>query len=85
MHPIPSECQSPFGAGNTSREDELISRDDIQREYKYPTRRWLELAALSGNGPPYLKLSGRMVRYRRGDFEAWLSSRVVTSTSQEVA
>lgn len=66
------------------RSNELLSRDGIQSEYGLP-RRWLELAALSGNGPPMIRISSRMVRYRRGDFEAWLASRTVTNTSQEVA
>jgi hypothetical protein len=34
-----------------NRSIELLSRDDIEAEYSL-SRRWLELAALSGNGPP---------------------------------
>ena len=70
---------------NEHRRQELLSRDDIERDYKGITRRWLELAALSGQGPPMVKISARMVRYERGQFEDWLASRTVTSTSQEVA
>lgn len=62
----------------------LLSRDDVEREYNL-SRRWLELAALNGGGPPMVRLSRRMVRYRRDALEAWLDSRTVTSTSQEVA
>ena len=62
---------------------ELLSRDDIQGEYGL-SRRWLELAALSGNGPPMVKISPRMVRYQRGVFEDWLAARTVRSTSEEV-
>ncbi len=67
------------------RQKELLSRDDIQRDYKGVTRRWLELAALSGGGPPMVKLSARMVRYQRGQFEDWLAERTVTSTSEQAA
>lgn len=35
---------------------------------------------ITGDGPPFLKL-GRAVRYRPTDLEAWLSARVMTSTS----
>ena len=63
---------------------ELLSRDDIQREYKEPSRRWLELAALRGDGPPMVRLSRRMVRYQRGVFEDWLAARTVRSTSEKV-
>lgn len=61
---------------------QLLSRDQIQTEYGL-TRRWLELSALNGDGPPMIKISRRMVRYQRGAFEDWLRSRVVGSTSQE--
>lgn len=54
------------------RGDHLLSRDDIETEYRL-TRRWLELAALRGDGPPYLRISRRLVRYRRADFERWLA------------
>lgn len=58
--------------------DDLLSRDDIQRETKGGiTRRWLELAAHRGEGPPFLKISRRMVRYRRSDFEQWLAAQRV--------
>lgn len=58
----------------------LLSRDEIEAEYGV-SRRWLELAALSGEGPPYLKISRRMVRYRRSDLERWLEAHKARSTS----
>ena len=63
---------------------ELLSRDDIETEYKGITRRWLELAALGGGGPPMIRLSRRMIRYQRGAFEDWLAARTVFSTSEKV-
>ena len=68
------------------RSNELLSRADIARETKGGiSERWLELAALSGDGPPMVRISRRMIRYRRDTFEAWLDARTVQSTSQEVA
>ena len=61
----------------------LLSRDEIEVEYGL-SRRWLELAALSGNGPPMTRISSRMVRYQRGTFEDWLDARTVNSTSDEI-
>lgn len=60
----------------------LLSRDQIQAEYGL-SRRWLELAALRGDGPPMVKISAKMVRYRRAEFEAWLKARTVQSTSEQ--
>lgn len=67
------------------RRRELLSRDDIEYEYKGLTRRWLELAALTGDGPPMVKVSARMVRYQRGAFEDWLAGRIVRNTSDQVS
>ncbi len=61
-----------------SNPDQLLSRDQIERETGGGiTRRWLEMAAFRGDGPPFIKLSSRCVRYRRSDFETWLSARTV--------
>jgi predicted DNA-binding transcriptional regulator AlpA len=59
----------------------LLSREEIQKEYGL-TRRWLELAALKGNGPAYVKIGSRTVRYRRAEIERWLAEREVRSTSE---
>ena len=59
---------------------QLLSRDQIEENYGL-SKRWLELVALTGDGPPMVRISRRMVRYQRGAFEAWLESRVVQSTS----
>ncbi len=80
--------ESPLSDAERTRRQEqsrrdLLSRDDIEREYKL-SRRWLELAALSGDGPPMVRLSRRMIRYRRGIFEDWLDARTVSSTSDEI-
>jgi len=77
-----SQTTLPQESGSSRRE--LLSRNDIEREYKEPSRRWLELAALRGDGPPMIRLSSRMIRYQRGVFEDWLTARTVHSTSEKV-
>jgi hypothetical protein len=62
----------------------LLSRDVIEDEYEGITRRWLELAALNGDGPPMIRISRRMIRYQCGAFEDWLAARTVSSTSEKV-
>jgi len=44
----------------------------------------LERKRLTGDGPPFIK-AGKCVIYRRSDLDEWLASRLVRSTSQEVA
>lgn len=62
---------------------ELLSRDQIEQEYAIP-KRWLEMAALNGNGPPMVKISRRMVRYQREALETWLKMRTVFNTSKKL-
>lgn len=62
-------------AAITEAPDRLLSRDDIERETGGGvTRRWLELAAHKGLGPPMIKISRRCVRYRWSEFIVWLES-----------
>ncbi|MFN8554383.1 MAG: helix-turn-helix domain-containing protein [Candidatus Obscuribacterales bacterium] len=58
----------------------LCSPQQISLEYGLKPKM---LAALrcSGDGPPFIKV-GRSVYYDRADFEVWLLSRKVKSTSQ---
>lgn len=37
-----------------------------------------------GDGPRFVRVSARCIRYRRCDLDAWVESRVVTSTSEDV-
>lgn len=45
------------------------------------SQRFLELAALTGDGPPFIKL-GRSVRYRVGDLLDFIDQHRFTSTSE---
>lgn len=55
----------------------LLSRDDVEANYgPCLTRRWLELAAHRGEGPPMVKRA-RRVFYRVSDIEAWLAANTV--------
>jgi hypothetical protein len=48
-----------------------------------PARRTLERWRQTGDGPRFVRV-GRAVRYRRSDLDAWLESRVRSSTSEQV-
>lgn len=62
-------------------DEKLLTRAEVEARFGYPTKRYLELAAVKGNGPPYLKI-GRNVRYRVGELKTWLEAKKVESTSQ---
>jgi hypothetical protein len=38
-----------------------------------------------GGGPCFVKISGRMIRYRRRDLNAWSEARLRANTSQDAA
>jgi hypothetical protein len=42
---------------------------------------WLSQARIDGTGPPFQRLGGRLVLYRRGGVRTWLRQRTYTSTS----
>lgn len=64
----------------TTHQPLLMSRAQVEAEYGI-SRRWLEQAALTGNGPSFIKIARRTVRYRRDDLERWLGERQVKSTA----
>ena len=45
------------------------------------TPRCLENWRHRGEGPKFIRISGRCIRYRQSDLEAWIEERVRTSTS----
>jgi predicted DNA-binding transcriptional regulator AlpA len=47
--------------------------------------RTLETLRLRGDGPPFIAVSSRAIRYRRSDLEAWISNRRRRSTSEASA
>jgi predicted DNA-binding transcriptional regulator AlpA len=46
------------------------------------TEQWCESGRLKGFGPPFVKLSSKLVRYRRSDILQWLRSRTQRATKK---
>ena len=66
----------------TNEADKLLTRAEVEARFGL-TRRFLEVAAVKGNGPTMVRI-GRGVRYRVQDVRDWIDARRVTSTSEEV-
>ena len=60
----------------------LLTQDEAAELLKLSVRT-LERLRVSGRGPKFMRL-GHSIRYRIDHVEAWLASRVVGSTSEEV-
>ncbi len=51
-------------------------------DYLAVSQSWLEKAAVTGNGPPFLRLSPRLVVYDLDDLDVWAAGHRVRSTSE---
>ena len=50
-------------------------------DYLDLTVSFLEARRHRGDGPPFVRISGRCVRYRRSDLDEWIGDRIRLSTS----
>lgn len=62
----------------------LASPDEVG-QYLGLTTQQLAQMRYEGKGPRFLKPTGRQIRYRWEDVEAWLASRSYTQTGQAAA
>jgi excisionase family DNA binding protein len=60
----------------------LLTQDEAAELLKLSVRT-VERLRVSGAGPKFLKIRNS-VRYRQSDVEAWVVSRVVGSTSEQI-
>ena len=68
-HIAPASCSSELDPRR------LLTRSEVSEIFGL-SHRWLEVSASRGDGPPMVRLSSRMVRYRLRDVEAWISAHV---------
>lgn len=62
----------------------LLTRTEVAEVYGL-SKRWLEVAATKGQGPPMVRISARMVRYRACDIEAWIEARVTSGAPEDAS
>jgi predicted DNA-binding transcriptional regulator AlpA len=68
-------------SADAGADDELLSTPELANWLGVSTQ-FLDIGRSKGYGPPFQKISPRMVRYRRGDVLAWLRSRTFGSTAE---
>jgi excisionase family DNA binding protein len=61
-------------------DDQLIDQTALCRMLGVTTKT-VEMWRVRGRGPRFVKV-GSLVRYRKADIQAWLTSRTASSTSQ---
>ena len=53
--------------------ERLLTRAEVEEVFGFPTKRYLEIAAMGNEGPPIVRF-GRTVRYRVGDVRGWINA-----------
>jgi predicted DNA-binding transcriptional regulator AlpA len=61
-------------AAQCGDDDELLDTRQLANLLHVSTA-WVEIARHEGNGPPFVRLTPRCVRYRRGEVRRWLIER----------
>ena len=56
----------------SDKQDPLLTRYEVECRFGL-SKRYLEVCAWRGDGPPMVKISRRMVRYRASDIEKWIA------------
>lgn len=62
-------------------DDALLSTQSVA-EWLGVSVQFLEIGRCRNYGPPFVRVSPRMIRYRRGDVVAWLRERKHASTAE---
>jgi hypothetical protein len=60
--------------------DQYLKTGDLEKYTPYKKRFW-EARRISGDSPPFIRISSRAVLYRWGDVVSWLEGRTRKSTS----
>ncbi len=53
--------------------ERLLTRAEVEEVFGFPTKRYLEIAAMSNDGPPIVRF-GRTVRYKVSDLRGWIAA-----------
>ncbi len=65
---------------NELNPERLLTRDEVASIFGI-SRRYLEVSAVRGDGPPMIRVGSRMIRYRVRDLSSWIDASRVASTS----
>jgi predicted DNA-binding transcriptional regulator AlpA len=68
-------------AVNVGAEDELLSTRQTA-DWLGVSTQWLEIGRGKNYGPKFMRVSSRVIRYRRGDVIKWLNTRSHASTAE---
>lgn len=79
-HHLDPHASAIIQAGDGS-DDDLLTTGEMGTWFR-KSKQWFEIGRSKGYGPPFVRLSSQVVRYRRGDVKAWLAERRHASTAE---
>lgn len=79
--PIPHE---KFANGMPAVDSDVLIRQEEAARLLGVSPRALEAWRYRGGGPKFIRISGRCIRYRRADLQAWIAERERHSTAEAV-
>ena len=82
LKPIPGSCDEPAGRPIPQHPDALLHTAEAAFLLGLSPRT-LETLRLRGDGPPFVMVTKRAVRYRRQDLLEWIQARQRRSTSDD--
>lgn len=65
--------------------DDTLIDDKFIGQFTGTSPRTWQARRVRGDGPPYVRLSARCIRYRWGDVRRWMAGKLATSTSQRLS
>ena len=68
-------------SGSTSATPTLLCEKEVAKLLGQSIKT-LQKWRVQGEGPPFIRMSPRAIRYRRGDIDAWINRNVHNSTSE---
>jgi predicted DNA-binding transcriptional regulator AlpA len=67
-------------AAQSGDDDDLLTTKQVAAWFG-ASEQWFEIGRVKNYGPPFIRMSERIVRYRRDDVVKWLKQRAHTCTS----
>jgi predicted DNA-binding transcriptional regulator AlpA len=70
-----------MGHNRPPSDDDMLTTEEVAKWLGVSVQ-WLEIGRCKGYGPPFVKLSTRAIRYRRGAVKQYLCEREYASTAE---
>ena len=78
--PLPESA--PESPGSLNLDPDALASEQLAADFLGVTPRALQKWRMTGDGPRYVRISSRCVRYRRRDLVEWAQAHLKASTSE---